>query len=82
MITNCMVGRQSLNSCAALRGGNWNNGDNAGVFNANSNTPSNSNTNNGFRCPETVAYRRDLSVPTGFRGKTNCQVSELQAFSS
>jgi hypothetical protein len=51
-----MVERQRLTPYAALRGGNWNNGDNAGVFNANSNNPDNSNTNNGFRCPETASY--------------------------
>ncbi len=56
MIANCMVERQRLTPYAALRGGNWNNGDNAGVFNANSNNPDNSNTNNGFRCPETASY--------------------------
>ena len=33
-----------------IRGGNWNNGSNAGVFNLNLNNPrSNSNTNIGFR---------------------------------
>lgn len=32
------------------RGGNWNNGSNAGVFNLNlNNSRSNSNSNNGFR---------------------------------
>jgi hypothetical protein len=36
---------------AALRGGNWNNGTNAGAFTLNlNNDPSNSNTNIGFRC--------------------------------
>jgi len=35
---------------AALRGGNWNNGTNAGVFALNlNNTPSNLNSNIGFR---------------------------------
>jgi len=34
----------------AYRGGYWNNGGNAGVFNCNGNNPrSNSNTNIGFR---------------------------------
>ncbi len=34
----------------AYRGGNWNNGSNAGVFNLNGNNPrSNVNTNIGFR---------------------------------
>jgi formylglycine-generating enzyme required for sulfatase activity len=41
---------------AVLRGGNWNNGDNAGVFNANlNNGPSNSNNNVGFRCVRPLA---------------------------
>lgn len=36
---------------AALRGGNWNNGTNAGAFTLNLNNSSgNSNTNIGFRC--------------------------------
>jgi formylglycine-generating enzyme required for sulfatase activity len=36
---------------AGLRGGNWNNGTNAGVFTLNlNNAPSNTNTNIGFRC--------------------------------
>ena len=36
---------------AVNRGGNWNNGANAGLFYANlNNEPSNSNTNIGFRC--------------------------------
>jgi hypothetical protein len=36
---------------AALRGGNWNNGTNAGAFTLNlNNDPSNTNTNIGFRC--------------------------------
>jgi len=35
---------------AAIRGGNWNNGGNAGVFSLNlNNAPSNTNTNIGFR---------------------------------
>lgn len=34
-----------------LRGGNWNNDDNAGAFAANlNNEPGNTNTNIGFRC--------------------------------
>ena len=36
---------------AFIRGGNWNNGSNAGVFTLNlNNAPSNTNTNIGFRC--------------------------------
>jgi hypothetical protein len=42
MIANFMVERQLLNPYAALRGGNWNNGDDAGVFSMNvNNAPSN-----------------------------------------
>jgi formylglycine-generating enzyme required for sulfatase activity len=34
-----------------IRGGNWNNGANAGLFALNlNNAPSNTNTNIGFRC--------------------------------
>lgn len=41
-----------LGTCAVQRGGNWNNGAQAGVFSMNvNNAPSNSNTNIGFRCP-------------------------------
>jgi len=37
--------------CAFIRGGNWNNGANAGAFTLNlNNAPENSNTNIGFRC--------------------------------
>jgi len=36
---------------AILRGGNWNNGVNTGVFTTNlNNGPTNTNTNVGFRC--------------------------------
>jgi hypothetical protein len=36
---------------ALLRGANWNNGTNAGLFTVNlNNAPSNSNTNIAFRC--------------------------------
>lgn len=42
----------SLFVSAVLRGGNWNNGRNAGLFSANlNNAPSNTNWNIGFRCP-------------------------------
>ena len=37
--------------CAFLRGGNWNNGANAGAFTLNlNNAPTNTNNNIGFRC--------------------------------
>lgn len=57
---------------AAIRGGNWNNGGNAGVFSLNlNNAPSNTNTNIGFRaassfCPGKVpgcARERYLRIP-------------------
>ena len=57
---------------AAIRGGNWNNAGNAGVFSLNlNNAPSNTNTNIGFRaassfCPSTVpgcARERYLRIP-------------------
>lgn len=39
-----------------LRGGNWNNGSNAGLFALNLNNPrSNANTNVGFR-PDCIAF--------------------------
>jgi hypothetical protein len=42
---------------AALRGGNFNNGSNAGVFNLNlNNSPSNSNYNIGFRACKVKDY--------------------------
>jgi len=41
-----------LGTRAVQRGGNWDNGAQAGVFSMNvNNAPSNSNTNIGFRCP-------------------------------
>ena len=44
-----------------IRGGNWNNGGNAGVFNSNLNNPrSNSNTNIGGRS----AFRQQHTVQT------------------
>lgn len=43
---------KDANFCSGfLRGGNWNNGANTGSFTLNlNNTPSNTNTNIGFRC--------------------------------
>ncbi|MFZ1250568.1 MAG: hypothetical protein WAR37_03945 [Candidatus Microsaccharimonas sp.] len=41
---------ESEGSRAFIRGGNWNNGTNAGVLTLNlNNSPSNTNTNIGFR---------------------------------
>jgi len=56
---------------AFLRGGNWNNGGNAGVLNLNlNNAPSNTNTNIGFRVsrdnkngPISAKLRFSRSVP-------------------
>lgn len=83
MIANFMVERQCLNPCAALCGGNWNNGDDAGVFNANPNNPDNTNSNNGFRCPETAPYfwRRESLYLPGSEAKSQQKVSELPALS-
>ena len=42
----------------AIRGGNWNNTSNAGVFNLNLNNPrSNTNDNNGFRAALPVCQK-------------------------
>ncbi len=48
--------------CAAFkRGGNWNNGANAGAFTLNlNNTPSNTNTNIGFRCASDHIPRQNV----------------------
>ena len=47
----------------AYRGGNWNNGSNAGVFNVNLNNPrSNSNSNIGFRYLAMVWHTSKLRV--------------------
>lgn len=44
---------------AALRGGNWNNSSNAGLFNLNlNNTPSNADWNIGFRCSNNCMFGR------------------------
>src|SRR3989344_5428685 len=51
-------GFKLVSAVAVLRGGNWNNGANAGPFSANlNNAPTNTNNNIGFRCcraPETI----------------------------
>ncbi len=45
-------------SLAVKRGGNWNNGANAGLFCANlNNAPSNVNNNIGFRCCKSFKVR-------------------------
>jgi len=46
-----LIGIRSYNDGRLIRGGNWNNGLNSGLFTANlNNLPSNTNTNIGFRC--------------------------------
>lgn len=46
-----MRNRDAGQTGALIRGGNWNNGTDAGVFAANgNNNPSNSNNNIGLRC--------------------------------
>ena len=48
---------------AFIRGGNWNNGANAGVFALNlNNAPSNSNTNIGFRCCTSHLYKKNRAT--------------------
>lgn len=43
---------------AFLRGGNWNNGANAGAFTLNlNNSPANSNENIGFRCARYFLFK-------------------------
>lgn len=50
-----------LNCVAFKRGGNWNNGANAGAFTLNlNNTPSNVNTNIGFRCASDHIPRQNV----------------------
>jgi hypothetical protein len=47
-----------------LRGGNWNNTSNDGLFTANlNNAPSNTNNNIGFRCVFLLGVERDLRNP-------------------
>ena len=54
---------------AMLRGGDWNNGANDGVFAANlNNAPSNVNTNIGFRC----AYWSVAAVRLGKVARVAC----------
>ena len=49
--TSLAFGFCGVSAGAVLRGGNWNNGVNAGVFAANlNNAATNTNTNIGFRC--------------------------------
>lgn len=45
------MGVLSWSGNAPIRGGNWSNTTNAGAFNLNNNTPTNTGNNNvGFRC--------------------------------
>jgi len=71
---------------AVQRGGNANNGANAGVFSMNlNNDPSNSNRNIGFRCPP---VRREPDHPFfGYWGKADwrenfgiCQPNQQKRF--
>lgn len=49
--TSLAFGLCGVSAGAVIRGGNWNNDVNAGVFAANlNNAPTNTNTNIGFRC--------------------------------
>jgi hypothetical protein len=48
---------------ALIRGGNWNNGTNSGLFTMNlNNDPTNANTNIGFRCVFRPSRLNDLTV--------------------
>jgi hypothetical protein len=47
-----------------IRGGNWNNGGNAGVETLNlNNTPGNTNNNIGFRCARARIYYHFAGIP-------------------
>lgn len=49
--TSLAFGLCGVSAGAVIRGGNWNNDVNTGVFTANlNNAPTNTNTNIGFRC--------------------------------
>ena len=58
------MGKTNNNASQAfLRGGNWNNTSNAGVFALNlNNAPANQNNNIGFRCASDKYARRELSI--------------------
>jgi hypothetical protein len=60
---NLIEGRVAVNAfvfTAFLRGANWNNTSNAGVFALNlNNTPTNQNNNIGFRCASDEARPTD-----------------------
>jgi len=47
-----------------IRGGNWNNGTNAGAFTLNlNNTPTNTNTNIGFRVARSFRFHQRQVIP-------------------
>lgn len=51
-------------SHAVQRGGNWNNGANAGAMSVNlNNAPSNTNSNIGFRCTSRIRNRKKVMLP-------------------
>lgn len=59
--TFCLVSKRKtvfiIGARGALRGGNWNNSSNAGLFNWNlNNTPSNTDWNIGFRCSNNCVF--------------------------
>lgn len=55
------TGKDANFSGGFLRGGNWNNGANTGSFTLNlNNTPSNTNTNIGFRCTSDQDQKKRL----------------------
>ncbi len=66
-------------SRAFLRGANWNNGSNAGVFSLNlNNAPSNTNTNIGFRCARYPLMR----APAGMLGQNRVIRATVRGYPS
>lgn len=62
-----MIGLQSLR--AAIRGGNWNNGVQAGVFALNlNNAPSNRNVNRGPPCLQVIKIQTGPTARSDLRG--------------
>lgn len=61
--------RVGINNRGFLRGGNWNNGSNAGAFTLNlNNAPTNTNTNIGFRVARSLGSTVRFSSLKGFGG--------------
>lgn len=76
--------RKGLDMLAPIRGGNWNNGSNAGVFALNlNNSSANSNINVGFRdCVHKSSHSKLLKVHTGrFLSGALPEIVVLRSFS-